>query len=78
MHTETAPELVIGVLAQPSPIDPHNPGYEHRTDACYLVGYLDAIHGGCGTEKVPVAELHKWLHNRPGLLIRDLKPLWEH
>jgi hypothetical protein len=75
--TVTAAPDVVGKLIA-NAIDPHDPRHEHRTDACYMVSFIDAVQGGCGTEKVPVAELHTWLNNRPGLLIRTLVPLWEH
>lgn len=77
MHVANADNAnLVSTLIQGA-IDPHTPFFLHRVDHCYLVGYMDAINGGCGDERVPVSELATWLQNRPGLLIRALVPLWE-
>ena len=44
--------------------------------AYYSVAYFDAIEGGSGMTTVPCDELHKWLKEHPGYLIRALSPNW--
>ena len=41
----------------------------------YSVSYLDAMNGGSGLERVEVENLHKWLAEHPGYLIRRLQPV---
>lgn len=38
----------------------------------YDVHYIDALNGGSGMARVKCEELHTWLADRPGVLIRKL------
>ncbi len=42
----------------------------------YNVSYFDSVEGGSGLTRVAVEELHKWLQQHPGYLIRLLTPCW--
>lgn len=56
--------------------DGATPFVSHRNTYCYNVSYFDAVNGGSGLVSVPVSQLHLWLRDRPGVLIRGLSPMW--
>jgi hypothetical protein len=46
-------------------------------DKYYNVSYFDTLQGGSGLTAVKVEELHIWLKEHPGYLIRQLSPMWK-
>ena len=42
----------------------------------YDISYFDTLRGGSGQTRVLVADLHTWLTDHPGYLIRALQPSW--